>query len=78
MVLASRHREEEPVMSPTTHKALLILVAVLAALIVALITAWLVRSTGAPIQTAILSGGGAFGGTTTLIILILDKTGALS
>jgi hypothetical protein len=65
-------------MTPTARKALLILVAVLAALIVALITAWLVLSTGALVQTAILYGGGAFGGTATLIILILDKAGALS
>jgi hypothetical protein len=64
--------------SSTARNTLLILVAALVSMIVAIVTAWLVSCSGAPIQTCLLSAGAAFGGTTTLIILILDKAGALS
>lgn len=65
-------------MTTTVGKVLLMLVAALIATIVAIITVWLTSSTGAPIQSCLLYGGGAFGGTMTLIVLVLDKTGTLS
>lgn len=64
-------------MNNDARRGLLILVAALTALIVALVTAWLVASDGAPFQTALLSAGGAFGGTMTLIIFVLKAAGML-
>jgi hypothetical protein len=65
-------------MNPTTRKALLTLVAVLMSVIVAMATTWLTLATGTPASTAVLYGGGAFGGTLTLLVLVLDKLGAFS
>ena len=64
-------------MSPNTLRALLVLTGVLTSLLVAVIAAWLVWSTGSLFQNVILAAGGTFGGTLTLILLVLDKTRTL-
>lgn len=58
-------------------RGLLILIAVLVGLLVAVAAVWLAASTGLQIQAALLYGGGAFSGTTALIIMLMDKGGLL-
>jgi hypothetical protein len=64
-------------MTPTDRTILLVLIAALLALLVAVITAWLVASSGTRIQHALLSAGAAFGSTMTLVVLVLSQTRAL-
>lgn len=56
---------------PSAIKALLLLATVLGALNVAQVTGILMFSSGASLQAAILQGGIAFGGTITLVMVIV-------
>lgn len=57
--------------------ALILGIAALLSLIVALVATWLSCSGGMIIQKAIMCGGGAFGATMTLLVIILSGCGVL-
>jgi hypothetical protein len=65
-------------MSLQSRRIVLLVLAGLISLLSALVAAWLVASTGAAVQTAILSGGGSFAATMTLAVLIIKEAGGFS
>lgn len=63
--------------NPTPIKSLLVLLALLIGIVVGLVTGVLARTAGASLTAAVRDGGIAFGGTVTLVILILDSLALL-
>lgn len=53
-------------------KKLLLVIALLAALPIAMATAWLVWLTGTTMSTAVLAGGGTFASSTLLILRLIQ------
>lgn len=62
-----------PTPSPTANRLLLVVIAILLGIIVALLAGILTVAGGSHLPAAIVSGAVAFGGTVSLVLLILKS-----